>query len=690
MQQRSSLPSLFLAALAAFAGARCDAGESNALPPPTSGAGGTAFDGSVEATVDAPNDAVLPFDTGGGKDGAEPDADADSEGGATIGCGDGAIQPGEKCDDGNSESGDGCSAGCDAVESDFACPTPGKPCVSTVVCGDGIISGGETCDDADTQGQDGCSGVCEVEPGWACPVVGQRCEAAQCGDGVVAGSEECDDGQGPASGDGCSDTCKLENGFACPVPGQPCHGTVCNDGVKEGFEPCDDGNLVVGDGCNPFCEVEPNCSAGACVSACGDGLILPGDNEQCDDGNSKSGDGCSASCQVEDGFGCTNVLATPPDTLEVPITFRDFVSLPAGGSVRHADFEVFGGTTATLGLVAATLGSDGKPVYTGICEQGQPLNGASCPYGAQTTGQGSFDQWYRDVPGVNQTRVAKLSLAKQPNSSYFFPDASFFPWDGAGWVAAGQETTFAGHNFGFTTELRTWFEFKGGEQLSFSGDDDVWVFINHTRVVDIGGLHPPQSGAVTLDGPMAQQLGLEVGKIYETALFQAERHTDGSNFNLTLAGFLSARSHCDSLCGDGIVVGDEVCDDGVNDGTYGSCLPGCAGRGPQCGDGIPQNPQEECDNGVNLATYSATGQPGCAPGCKLGAFCGDSQIDSLFGEACDDGVNVGGYGACAPGCVLGMRCGDGVTQADQGESCDDGNRVSGDGCSAECVSEGPS
>src|SRR6266851_1472881 len=58
-------------------------------------------------------------------------------------CGDGKInQADEKCDDGNTESGDGCTANCLQIEANFACPTPGSPCVSTVKCGDGKISPG--------------------------------------------------------------------------------------------------------------------------------------------------------------------------------------------------------------------------------------------------------------------------------------------------------------------------------------------------------------------------------------------------------------------------------------------------------------------------------------------------------------------------------------------------------------------
>ncbi|MBK8938035.1 MAG: DUF4215 domain-containing protein [Polyangiaceae bacterium] len=664
--------------------AACEDSAQIVIPPEGGGGSGTSDGGGGGSTTEGGGGSG--FVTGGSDQGGQP-----GTGGAggvdTTGCGDGLIQigDGEVCDDGNSDPGDGCSSDCTSVEQDFSCPTPGQACVSTVECGDGVISGQETCDDGDTTAGDGCSDACAVELGWQCTQPNVPCIAAMCGDGILAGAEECEDDDAiPTSGDGCSDTCQREFGFACGLPGVACHPTDCNDGLKEGDEPCDDGNDDIGDGCNPFCEVEPSCSAGPCVSACGDGLILPSDMEDCDDGNTTDGDGCSSICEIELGFDCNEIVGQLPTVLEVPVAFRDVIARPTNGSTRHPDFEIFGGTFETPGLVSALLGADGKPVYTGTCSA--PGVTVACPYNQQMTTQANFDQWYRDVAGVNVKYVTKLSLNETTPGTYFFPDSSFFPVDGLGWVAANQETNFNGHNFGFTSEVRTWFQFEGGESLSFSGDDDVWVFINGRLALDLGGLHPQVSDSFTLDPATATSLNLVAGNVYEIALFHAERHTDASNFNLTLNGFVSAKSTCETDCGDGIVAGDETCDDMVNDGSYGSCMPDCT-PGPYCGDGDLQAPNEECDDGVNLTTYSFTGAPGCAPGCQLSPYCGDAAIQSLFGEACDDGVNDGGYNGCSSNCTLGPRCGDGDEDTADGEECDDGNTVNGDGCSSTCQEE---
>lgn len=573
---------------------------------------------------------------GGGGGGGLTDAgggggDAGDDGPAATGprCGDGALDDGEVCDDGNTSAGDGCSADCDIVETGWVCGEPGVACVRTQLCGNGILEVGETCDDRNVASNDGCDSHCQIEHGWSCKVPGIRCTAALCGDGVVAGFEECDDGNATAK-DGCSASCTLEAGHACDSPGAPCRTTTCGDGVTEGTEQCDDGNHDLGDGCDPLCHLEPQCSAGVCAAVCGDGVLQTG--EGCDDGNLRDADGCSSTCTVESGFTCAPVSDARPSTLAVPIVYRDFRG--ADLTNGHPDFESKGGDDHTI--VTDNLGADHKPVYAGN------------PSTPTTTSAAAYQSWYRDTPNVNLSYAETLSLGQTAPGSgtYVFAQAKFFPLDGRGFVALGTEPNRkdhdgALHNFNFTSELRYWFDYKGGEVLSFFGDDDVWVFINGIRAIDLGGVHGKESASITLDTAAASKLHLNAGGTYEVAVFQAERHTSASQYQLTLQGFNAVHSSCADHCGDGVTSSNEVCDDGVNDGGYNSCAANCLGFGTRCGDGIVQPDH----------------------------------------ETCDDGINSGGYGSCTPTCGLGPRCGDGIVQSAH-EECDDGNEDPNDGCDA--------
>jgi fibro-slime domain-containing protein len=283
------------------------------------------------------------------------------------------------------------------------------------------------------------------------------------------------------------------------------------------------------------------------------------------------------------------------------------------------------------------------------------------------------------------------------------------------------------HNSWFTDEARYLFTHTGAFSLQFYGDDDMFIFINGKLVIDLGGVHQRLPGRVDvaangmatiteggslnaagtaiLPCPSADpytaltfnamtnmdnqgrmnctiqncdcrnrmvDLGLQMGRTYEIAVFGADRHPTESNYQLTLSGFQTQKSACQPRCGDGRQTGAEECDCGdmaanmstdpscggrINDGSYGGCTTDCK-YGPYCGDGmLDMAAGEQCDNGSRGNNITYGNMQGCAPGCKYPHFCGDANLDEAEGEQCDLGPNNGMMGhPCTIDCKVCIDC----------------------------------
>jgi len=239
------------------------------------------------------------------------------------------------------------------------------------------------------------------------------------------------------------------------------------------------------------------------------------------EGDAGDGDGSSGTVGFGEGGGGDGGVDADGCAPNLTGLVRDFRGSDVDGG--HPDFQKYTGTTITTGLVEALLGADRKPVFKSTTGSGAN--------GQQLTSKAEFDVWYRDTPGVNQTFPFVLPLGPGDGGVQSFSSNAFFPIDGKGFGNSGLDTADASRNFHFTFELHLEFLYRGGEVFTFTGDDDLWTFMNGKLALDVGGLHPPQTGTIDLDA-RAVELGLEKGKTYPLDVFHAERRTNGSNFRI--------------------------------------------------------------------------------------------------------------------------------------------------------------
>jgi cysteine-rich repeat protein len=418
-----------------------------------------------------------------------------------AGCGNGVLEPGEVCDDGDTFDGDGCSADCRSDET----------------CGNGVIDVevGERCDDENTENGDGCQANCSLP---------------RCGDGIVDPDEACDD-ENDDAGDGCNPQCTSDetcgNGVIDVIAGEDCDdgGTevgdgcgaicvieACGNGIMDPDEVCDDDNTVSGDGCSATC---------LSLEECGNDIIDPANGEECDDGDLASGDGCSSACTVEFPIWSEldpGVYSARHSAAAVYDSARERIIMFGGrvvdGSTAYASDETweFDGNSwqqvhtanAPGPRYAHAMAYDAKRQV--VVLYGGFVDDETWEYDGTDWTQRSFGFRPDDAAFPTMTYdAAREQIVLVTQDGGLNPDLKTYTYDGLGWTLAATtgpsyriEPTIAYHAGRQTVFLTGGATFGGPSPPTWVGHTDTWEW-NGTSWTELVGSAPTGQGELVYD-----------------------------------------------------------------------------------------------------------------------------------------------------------------------------------------------
>ena len=473
-------------------------------------------------------------------------------------CGNGTIEEGEACDDGEANSDtvpDACREDCDEAH-----------------CGDGVVDSGEQCDDGNAVGDDACANDCtrNIPPG--------------CGNGTLDEGEACDDGE--ANSDTEPDACRLD----CTAP-------RCGDRVRDTGEQCDDGNAVDDDGCHNDCTSD-------IPSTCGDGVLDEG--EECDDGDANSDtepDACRETC-VE--AHCGDHVTDMYEGCDDGNTFDNDSCLPNCMPAVCGDGAVYAGveecddantdnTDACLITCVVARCGDGF-VQTGVeeCDDANRDNTDTClsTCEAATCGDGFQRAGLEECDDGNVVDTDAC------------PSTCTRAECGDGFVEAGFEECDDGNDVETDACLSTCVAARCGDGIVRFGVEDC----DDTNDVDTDACLSTCVAARCGDGVIQSGVeecddgnGVDTDDCTSTCVPAScgdgfvhdgvEECDDGNDVDTD-----DCPTTCiAAFCGDGFVLeGVEACDDG-NESDADDCLSDCVEA--YCGDGIVNEGVEECDEG---------------------------------------------------------------------------------------------